>query len=396
MMTDPTIYRLQDRAHRAAPMFACLAVLFALAAWLAAASASAQEPSAQQPAEQEPSAQEPGAPASGWNSDVEVKKSAPPAEPAAAPAALPGKPNMTVIERSGSDAKADGASAGAPQLKLVALLTADGQQIDRGLVWRVFQSAPDAAGKSKMITENRDASPSLKLQPGEYTINASFGRANLTRKVSVKPNTPGTEKFVLNAGGLRLNANVAGKPAAPGMVSYAIFSDDRDQFANRTAVMTGAKPSLIIRLNAGIYRIVSTYGDANARVETDVTVEAGKLTEAAVAHAAGKANFKLVNRTGGEALPDTHWTILSAEGETIKESVGALPTHALSPGTYSVAAKSGGRMFKRAFVVKDGQTTDVEVMSDQPVTSPTDAATTPGTQSTEPEAIAPSLEIKSP
>ena len=368
MMTESTTRRLPARAPRAAGAFACLALALALAA-----------PSA--------GAQDAGAPSTGWNSDIEVKKSA--------PAAALGKPNMTVIERSGSDPKSGGAPD-APQLKLVALLTADGQQIDRGLVWRVFQSAPDAAGKSKMITENRDASPSLKLQPGEYTINASFGRANLTRKVSVKPNTPGTEKFVLNAGGLRLSANVAGKPAAPGMVSYVIFSDDRDQFANRTAVMTGAKPSLIIRLNAGIYRIVSTYGDANARVETDVTVEAGKLTEAAVAHAAGKANFKLVNRTGGEALPDTHWTILSAEGETVKESVGALPTHALAPGTYTIAAKSGGRMFKRAFVVKDGQTTDVEVMSDQPVNGPSDTASLPGASSTEPAAIEPSLEIKSP
>ena len=302
-------------------------------------------------------------PEAGWQADVEVKKSAP-AATTQQKSAKPSKsnPNTTVIERNGG-----GDAAGPPgstPLKLVALLTADGQQIDQGMVWRIFQNGTGAAAKSKLVTESRDASPALKLQPGEYTINASFGRANLTRKVTVKAGAAATEQFVLNAGGLRLNASVASKPAPDGTVTYAIFSDDRDQFANRTAVMTGAKPGLIIRLNAGIYRVVSTYGDANARVETDVTVEAGKLTEAAVSHSAAKAAFKLVTRAGGEALPDTHWTIHAAGGEMVKESVGALPTHVFAPGDYTVSAKSAGRAFQRKFVLRDGEMANIEVLAE--------------------------------
>ena len=109
--------------------------------------------------------------------------------------------------------------------------------------------------------------------------------------------------------GLRLTALVDGKPAPPGAVSYSIYSDDREQFESCTAIISGAKPNLIIRLNSGIYRIVSIYGDANAKIETDVTVEAGKLTETTVTHKGGKATFKLVTRAGGEAMPDTRWTI---------------------------------------------------------------------------------------
>ena len=85
------------------------------------------------------------------------------------------------------------------------------------------------------------------------------------------------------------------------------------------------KPDVVIRLNAGIYRIVSTYGDANAQVEADVTVEAGKLSEATVSHSAARVTFKLVAREGGEALPDTQWTVQTADGEVVKRSVGALP-----------------------------------------------------------------------
>ena len=44
----------------------------------------------------------------------------------------------------------------------------------------------------------------VNLEPGDYVVNAAFGRANLTRKIVVKPGSPPYEAFVLNAGGLRL------------------------------------------------------------------------------------------------------------------------------------------------------------------------------------------------
>jgi hypothetical protein len=259
--------------------------------------------------------------------------------------------NTTTLER--------GKNKGASGIKLVALLTGDGQQIDQGLVWRVFQTS-SRTGKSRLLTETHEASPFVKLQPGEYTINAAFGRANLTRKVMVKADGPPTEAFVLNAGGLRLSAMIAGKVAPPGVVNYSIFSDDRDE--RNAAIISGAKPNLIIRLNSGIYRIVSTYGDANAKVEADVTVEAGKLTETTVTHSGGKATFRLVTRTGGEAMPDTRWTIQTDDGDVVKESVGALPTHVLAPGNYLVIASSGGHIFKNTFEIKDGDNIGVEVL----------------------------------
>lgn len=324
--------------------------MLALASVLMQASASAQQ-----------------APPAGWQPDIEVKKTPPFAKP---PAASPQKSpsNTTVIERAG-----DPAAPGQAQIRLVALLTSDGQEIDEGIVWRVYQNNGAAQAKSKLVAEKREASPALKLQPGDYTVNAAFGRANLTRKLTLKAGGNTTEKFVINAGGLRLNVSVSGKPAPENSVTYTIFSDDREQFSGRTAVMTGAKPGLIIRLNAGIYHIVSSYGDANAKVDADVTVEAGKLTEAAVVHQAAKTTFRLVTREGGEALPDTHWTIQAQNGELVKESVGALPAHVLAPGTYTVLAKSGGRIFQRTFAVKDGEMSSVEVLTTQ-TEAPSNAA----------------------
>jgi hypothetical protein len=248
-------------------------------------------------------------------------------------------------------------------VRMVARLTADGEEIEDGLVWRVYWHPPGDSSRSTLVATKQDARPVFKLKVGDYIVNAALGRAHITRRISVAASgaEPATEQFVLNAGGLRLKALVAGAEAASNTVSYAIYSD-RDQTDNRKLVLSAARPNLIIRLNAGIYHIVSTYGDCNAVVESDVTVEAGKLTEATVTHSAAKATFKLVQRAGGEALPDTQWTIQTPQGNEVKESVGALPTHILAPGSYTVVAKSQGRQFQRDITLANGETAQVELV----------------------------------
>lgn len=249
-------------------------------------------------------------------------------------------------------------------VRMVARLTADGEEIEEGLTWRVFSHTGGAEAHAVQVGAKSEAKPVFKLKTGDYIVNAALGRAHITRRISVKPGATApapTEEFVLNAGGLRLKALIGGAEAPSNTVSYAIYSD-RDQTDNRKLILSAARPNLIIRLNAGIYHIVSTYGDCNAVVRSDVTVEAGKLTEATVTHAAAKATFKLVHRAGGEALPDTQWVIQSPEGDEIKESVGALPTHILAPGSYTVIAKSQGRQFQRAITLANGETTQVELV----------------------------------
>ena len=280
------------------------------------------------------------------------------------PPSANGQAGTSAIARPATDGPAVAAPPAAATLasvRLEALLTSDGQRIDQGLIWRVFGATPQSDGKPKLIATHREANPTIKVPPGDYSINAAFGRANLTRKITVKPGDT-VEQFVLNAGGLRVTADIAGLEAPANAVSYSIQSDERDQFGSRATIMSGAKPGLIIRLNAGIYQLTSIYGDANAIVRADVTVEAGKLTEAALSHTAGKVAFKLVAEPGGDAVPDTQWSIQTPTGEIVKESVGALPTHILAPGTYAAIAKKGGKTYRRDFLVRQGDYVQVEVV----------------------------------
>ncbi len=258
---------------------------------------------------------------------------------------------------------ADLAAGPVGQVTLVGLVSDDGQRIDRGLVWRVF-GARGADGKPRVTGTHKDASPVLQLAPGEYLVNVAFGRATVTRRITVMPGAASTEQFMLNVGLLRVSVMLANnQPAPPNTVAIDVLSDERDQFGQRLKVISAARPGRPFRLNSGVYQLVSVYGDANAIVQADLTVEPGKLTEATVVHQASRVTFKLVRRAGGEAIADTQWSILNRQGDIVKESAGALPSHLLAPGTYTVSARSQGATYRRTFAVRQGETTQIEVLA---------------------------------
>jgi hypothetical protein len=267
--------------------------------------------------------------------------------------------NTTVIRRTpGKSAPGKSTTA----VTLAAYLIDNGARIDRGVVWRVYDAVP-TKGRNTLVATLKESIATVRLPPGDYLVNAAFGRAHLTKLVSVTGDAAQEESFVLNAGGLRVTAVLAnGEPAPESSTTYDIFTDERDQFGERTKLMSSVKLGLIVRLNAGIYHVVSTYGDANAVERSDVTVEAGKLTQVVVKHSAARVTLKLVARAGGEALADTKWSLLTPDGQVVKESLGALPTHILKAGAYTAVAVQGGQSFKTDFTVAAGERKQVEVV----------------------------------
>jgi hypothetical protein len=246
---------------------------------------------------------------------------------------------------------------------LTAYLSEGSAPMVADIVWRVFEGHPAEDGSYRIIATVREPQPTIELKPGEYLINIAYGRANLTKKIGVWPQNPAKEDFVVNAGGLRLSATLARGPiTAEHLLKFELFSDAQDQFGNREKLFGDVRPGLVLRLNSGIYHVVSTYGDGNSVIAADVVVEPGKITDAGIDHDAGKVTLKLVQRSGGEAVADTRWTIYNAAGEVVKESAGAFPTHILAAGEYRVAAQHGERQYAGAFSVASGDSKLIEVM----------------------------------
>ena len=297
-------------------------------------------------------------------SDPNQTAALPPAiQPQPGPATPGGPPPAAPAETKPDDAKTAALASQPVAINFKALLTEAGPEVRNGLVWRIFDSKLGRNGRYKLISTHRDAAPTADLRPGDYLVNAAYGLSNLTKKVTVTPGQTADETLVLNAGGLRLGSILAnGAELPPNAVRYDVFADEADQFGNRQKVMGDAKPGVIIRLNAGVYHIVSVYGDANAIVRADVTVEPGKLTEATINHSAARVSFKLVLRRGGEAQADTRWNILTPGGDIVKESAGALPTHILAAGRYTVLARFRGKDYSQEFLINTGEVKQIEVV----------------------------------
>jgi hypothetical protein len=292
-----------------------------------------------------------------------------PPPPAAKTAAAPPPPPPPPLAKA--------AAAPAPQLPVPvtfkALVTEQGPKLQAGLTWRVYESKPSGGSGYKLLSTHREANPTAALLPGEYLVNAAYGLSNLTKKIKVESGRSLEETFVLNTGGLKLTAVLPNGEALPeSAVRFDILSDEEDQFGNRQKILSNAKPGIVIRINAGAYRIESLYGDANAVVRADVTVEPGKITEATIKQTGSKTTFKLVQSLGGEALADTKWTILTSAGDVVKENAGALPTHILAPGSYAVVADHAGLSYTRKFSIEAGDAKQIEVVVDDGPTSPED------------------------
>ncbi len=254
--------------------------------------------------------------------------------------------------------------ASSRDVRFDAKLTADGDVMQEGLFWRVFSPIAGEDGKLPLVATSEGGSAAFQLPPGDYFVNCAFGRAGVTKKLTVPSDgdVP-PQTLVLDAGGFVLNA-VTGddQPIPPRELTFSVYSAEARENGDRALVMADVKPETIVRLNAGTYHVVSEYGDVNAVVRADIEVEAGKLTQVVLQHRAAPITLKLVSQPGGEAIADTAWSVLTAAGDIVNESVSAFSTMVLSEGEYLAVARNKNKIYQREFTVKAGLQIEVEVL----------------------------------
>ncbi|TIW42054.1 MAG: hypothetical protein E5V61_24315, partial [Mesorhizobium sp.] len=69
------------------------------------------------------------------------------------------------------------ALSGGGAITLSAQLTDKGNDITRGIVWRVFKPEPASDGKLPMVASAHGGTAVFQLEPGSYLVHASYGRA---------------------------------------------------------------------------------------------------------------------------------------------------------------------------------------------------------------------------
>lgn len=257
------------------------------------------------------------------------------------------------------------------ELDLSAKLTDKGEDVTDGLIWRVFQPIYGVDNKLPLVATSNGGNAHFNLQPGSYIIHVSFGRAYAMKRVSLEHGQKLSEKIVLNAGGLELNATIPEGKINPKYLKFSIYSDDSEN-DDTALILSDVDASKIIRLKAGTYHIVSNYGTANATSRSDIRVDAGKITEATMQHHAALVTLKLVRQEGGEALADTSWSITNDAGDIVRETVGAYASLVLAEGEYIAIAKNKDQIYQKVFTVTSGHDEDVDVIANAQSTEPID------------------------
>lgn len=244
-------------------------------------------------------------------------------------------------------------------LLLTAALAGETGAIRGGLVWRVYRET--AEGALLLVARSETAAPSFQLPPGDYIAHVAYGLAGATRRYTLAGATQ-IDRLTIEAGGLKLGGQVGDSPIAPQKLSFNVYAPLSGNLEGRL-VAERVRAGDVLRLPAGPYHVVSTYGDSNAIVRADLRVESGRLTEATLRHRAATVTLKLVSRPGGEAFANTAWSVLTPGGDVIRETVGAFSSITLADGVYTVIARNDGQVYTAEFRVQSGVDRDVEVLA---------------------------------
>jgi hypothetical protein len=245
-------------------------------------------------------------------------------------------------------------------LYVSAFFSEHGEPVRTGMKWRVFLAKSDDSGQMPIVAQSDAAAPVFSLEPGVYIVHAAYGLAAATRRVEIA-GAAAVEKLVLNAGALKVEAAIGDQPVPVSMLSSRIHMIL--QSGERRLIADKLPAENLVRLPEGRYFVESNYGGSNAIVSAEISIKAGQLTDATFHHNAATLTLKLVNQTGGEALADTSWSILTPGGDVIRESIGAFPSMILAEGNYTIVARHDGRVYTREFEAKSGLDQDVEVIA---------------------------------
>jgi hypothetical protein len=234
------------------------------------------------------------------------------------------------------------------------------EPIRSGLVWRIYEDRGDTS-QPVIVARSSSPAPSFTLSPGNYIINVAYGFASASKRISVQRGNL-NERLAINAGALQLKGAVSGSPIPANRLTFSVYVPEAQNSEGRL-VIAEAKANDMIRLPEGTYHIVSTYGDANAIMRSDLKVESGRVTEATLNHRAATVTMKLVASEGGEAFAGTAFSVLTPGGDVIREAIGAFPSVTLAEGEYVLIARHEGKVYTREFKIESGLDRDIEVLA---------------------------------
>lgn len=231
-------------------------------------------------------------------------------------------------------------------LELTARFTEDGRTLVDNIAWKISDQ------DQTLVYDKTTVRAALRLPPGQYNVEATFGTAHLQETVNLQAGTKLALSLVMNAGALRV------LPRVPGIDGFTVPSTSNifalNSIERGKLVATSATPGEVINVPAGDYRVESKFASGNAVAVTDVHVRAGYTSAINIDHVAGLATLSV---PAGEPS-DTTWTITDAKGENITSQQADF---VLKPGHYMAIAQINGQPVKTEFDIAAGQAQEIKL-----------------------------------
>lgn len=245
--------------------------------------------------------------------------------------------------------------AGREGLELAARLSETSNLIMLPIGWTVRRAvAADALGGETVL--KRDAAVTdLKLEPGDYLVEATYGYVRVAHAVRVEPGRHVGLTLILNVGGVRALSTIEALGLPEGVAaSHRLYA--LNGASSGREIVSSAGQGEVLRLPAGAYRLESRFVPGNVVAETRVQVKPGILSSVEIAHEAGVAVLEV---PGGET--GTDWEIASEEAPWSATGSGSQATLVLAPGDYVVSASLPGQRVTQRFTVRAGETAEVRL-----------------------------------
>lgn len=245
--------------------------------------------------------------------------------------------------------------AGREGLELAARLSETSNLIMLPVGWTVRRAVAANPERGETILKREAPVTDLRLEPGDYVVEAAYGHVKVAHSVRVEPGRVVGVTLILNVGGIRALSTLAtlGMPAGV-TASHRVYALSGPAAGHEIAA--GVGQGELLRVAAGAYRIESRFSPGNAVAEAKVSVKPGILSGVEIAHIAGVARIDIDE--GGD---DTVWEVRGEKGEWLAAGRGNHPNLVLAPGAYAVAATIAGKRHSLSFSVAPETTTHVKL-----------------------------------
>jgi hypothetical protein len=248
------------------------------------------------------------------------------------------------------------------EITLSAHAKADGPLMS-GVTFLVYENGE--AGRHREIIRSKLGEPTFSLPAGHYRIAAVLGLAQIEQDINVKAGEQKRQALVLNAGGVRLQASLAGRnePLDRNLL-YRIFSlSGKAGSQVNKEILTSTLASPTIFLPQGRYRIESQYGWHNARQTKDIEIAAGDVLTADFQHKVSDVKLRLVPRPGAAPMGRVKWTLKYNGGGTVLIAQDAAPALILQAGHYQAVAQHEAKTYSQTFEAIPNEEQTIEVVA---------------------------------